>query len=101
MFKYNREKAEKLIAWKKHLDEQEKSIMEIESEVTQAIARRKIVTDPIICDLIPSMMASLLTYTDTPPTTMARDTIPDDNLRTFYALPSTVTRVLDSFKTTA
>ena len=44
-----RKKAEKLIAWKKHLDEQEKSIMEIESEVTQAIARRKIVTDPIIC----------------------------------------------------
>ena len=39
-----RKKAEKLIAWKKHLDEQEKSIMEIESEVTQAIARRKIVT---------------------------------------------------------
>ena len=38
-----RKKAEKLIAWKQHLDEQEKSILEIESEVTQAIARRKIV----------------------------------------------------------
>lgn len=43
-----RKKAEKLIAWKKHLDEQEKSIMEIESEVTQAIARRKIVNNLII-----------------------------------------------------
>ena len=43
---------------------------------------RDLVTDPIICDLIPSMMASLLTYTDTPPTTMARDTIPDDTAMT-------------------
>ena len=43
-----RKKAEKLISWKKHLDEQEKSILEIESEVTQAIARRKIVMNHFI-----------------------------------------------------
>ncbi|CAG5105844.1 Oidioi.mRNA.OKI2018_I69.chr1.g2504.t1.cds [Oikopleura dioica] len=37
-----RKKAEKLLAWKEHLDEQEKSILEIEQDVAQAIAKRKI-----------------------------------------------------------
>ena len=39
-----RKKAEKLLAWKEHLDEQEKSILEIEQDVAQAIAKRKIVS---------------------------------------------------------